>query len=159
LKVTPGETNDISAIETDIRTDTERFNIIDVAYDAWQCAQMAKNLENDDIPCIEYRPTVANFSPPLKEIDALIRDGRFHHDGNPVLAWAVSCVRVQEDFKGNIFPRKDRDDQQQKIDPLIAGLMAVGRWMAIDGENNSEPTLYIFGSDEGEVGPKSRTVQ
>jgi phage terminase large subunit-like protein len=77
----------------------------------------------------------------MKEIDALVRQRRLHHNGNPVLRWNISCVEVAEDFKGNIFPRKDKDNPQQKIDGLIALLMAMGRRMVLESEGSSEPTL------------------
>jgi phage terminase large subunit-like protein len=140
LRTTPGEVNDFDMIRQSIMDDSNRFSIEDVAYDPWQALQLASELDSASIPVIEYRPTVANFSAPMKEIDALVREGRLHHNGNPVLAWCVSCVRVQEDMKGNIFPRKDRNDPRQKIDGLIAALMALGRRMTIDA-TESRPEM------------------
>ncbi len=101
---------------------------------------MASNLENADVSVIEYRPLVQNFSPPMKEIEALALEKRLHHTGNPVLTWNVGCVMVQEDFKGNIFPRKDRNDPLVKIDGLIATLMALGRRMYLDATDR-EPSI------------------
>jgi phage terminase large subunit-like protein len=132
ISTTPGEVNDLDLIQRDIQADATRFVIADVAYDPWQALKLATDLAAQEIPVIEYRPTVANFSPAMKELDALVRQGRFHHDGNAVLSWNVACVEVQEDFKGNIYPRKDRDDPMQKIDGLVASLMALGRRMALD---------------------------
>jgi phage terminase large subunit-like protein len=140
LRTCPGEVNDFDLIQQSIMDDGNRFRITDVAYDPWQALQMATHLDQQSIPVIEYRPTVANFSAPMKEIDALVRDGRFHHNGDPVLAWNVSCVRVQEDMKGNIFPRKDRNDPRQKIDGLVAALMAMGRRMTLDA-TESKPDI------------------
>ena len=142
ITATPGEVIDFDRIEQDIYADAQHHAIIDVAYDPWQALKLASDLAAKDIPVIEYRPTVANFSPSMKEIDALVRQGRFHHDGNPVLRWNVACVEVAEDFKGNIFPRKDRDDPQQKIDGLVALLMAMGRRITIEATAaDAEPSL------------------
>jgi phage terminase large subunit-like protein len=138
---TPGEVIDFDVIEQDIINDASLHRILDVAYDPWQALKLAADLGAIDIPVIEYRPTVANFSPAMKEIDALVRQGRFHHNGNAVLSWNVTCVEIVEDFKGNIFPRKDRDDPQKKIDGLVALLMAMGRRMALESTPGTEPTL------------------
>jgi phage terminase large subunit-like protein len=141
ITATPGEVIDFDAIEQDLQTDATRHVLLDVAYDPWQALKLAADLTARDIPVIEYRPTVANFSPAMKEIDALVRQGRFHHNGNPVLRWNVGCVEVMEDFKGNIYPRKDRDDPLQKIDGLVALLMAMGRRISLEAEPESSPTL------------------
>jgi phage terminase large subunit-like protein len=144
ISTTPGEVTDFNAIESDVLNDAAHYRVTDVAYDPWQALQLASNLAAKDVSVIEYRPTVANFSPAMKEIDALVRQRRFHHDGNPVLAWNVACVEVLEDFKGNIYPRKDRDDPHQKIDGLVALLMAMGRRMALDAAPSSETPGLTF---------------
>ena len=77
----------------------------------------------DGAKMVEVRPTVENFSPQLKELLALIAEKRIHHDGDPVLAWAMSNLVGHTDAKDNIFPRKERPEN--KIDPVIALLMAM----------------------------------
>jgi phage terminase large subunit-like protein len=145
VEVSPGEVNDLTRIERSVLDDHARFQIIDVCYDPWQAAMMATNLDNAGVSVIEIRPTVANFSGPMKELEALIRLGRFHHDGSPALAWCVSCVIVQEDMKGNIYPRRDRKDPAQRIDLLIALLMAFSRRMALDAADEGDPSIMVVG--------------
>ena len=74
---------------------------------------------------VEMRPTVLNFSEPMKELEKLVLQGRFHHNGNPVLSWMVSNVVAHSDVKDNIYPRKEKPEN--KIDGVIALLMALGR--------------------------------
>jgi phage terminase large subunit-like protein len=76
---------------------------------------------------VEMRPIVLNFSEPMKELEALVLAGRFHHDGDPVLAWMVSNVVCHRDQKDNIYPRKER--VENKIDGVVALIMALGRWI------------------------------
>jgi phage terminase large subunit-like protein len=45
-----------------------------------------------------------------------------------VLAWAIANVVCHRDAKDNIYPRKD--DPLKKIDPAIALIMALARWLA-----------------------------
>jgi phage terminase large subunit-like protein len=83
---------------------------------------------------IEVRPNVGNFSPAMKELDALVREQRFHHPANEILSWNIDCVEAWEDQKANIFPRTDKTDGLAKIDGAIALLMALARFMALDAE-------------------------
>ena len=129
-----GDVVDFSQIEESITEDAETFVIGDVAYDPWQAAQMAQNLERHAVPVIEYRPTVANFSAPMKELEALAREGRLHTDGNPVLAWMVSNVVAHMDAKDNIFPRKERPEN--KIDGVVAAITALGRHMQAEEDED-----------------------
>jgi phage terminase large subunit-like protein len=76
---------------------------------------------------VEYRNTVLTMSEPMKQLDALIRSGRIRHNGDPVLAWAISNVTAKMDLKDNVYP--NRETPAQKIDPVVAGLFALGRAM------------------------------
>jgi phage terminase large subunit-like protein len=86
---------------------------------------MAGHLVNDGVPMVEVRPTVANFSEAMKELEALVLAGRFHHNGDPILTWMVSNVVCHRDAKDNIYPRKELPEN--KIDGVIALLMALNR--------------------------------
>jgi phage terminase large subunit-like protein len=66
----------------------------------------------------------------MKELEAAVLSGRFHHDANPVLTWAISNVMVREDANENIFPRKETTGAGlQKIDPASALFNAMNRAM------------------------------
>jgi len=75
----------------------------------------------------------------MKELEALVLSGRFHHNGCPVMTWMVSNVVCHTDAKDNIYPRKEQP--QNKIDGVVALIMALGR--AITGER--EPTEITQG--------------
>jgi len=72
----------------------------------------------------------------MKHLDALISEGKFHYNGDPVLAWMFSNVVAHFDIKDNVFPRKERDEN--KIDGIVALLMcAWERAMVADSEPGS----------------------
>ncbi len=77
---------------------------------------------------VEYRPTKANMNECMREFEAALKSGRFHHDGNPVLTWCASNVMAKVDAQENVYPVKG-NDELKKIDGMIAVLMAVGRAM------------------------------
>lgn len=131
LTTTPGDVLDFQAIEDDVLALSSAHQVNEIAYDPWQAAQLAQRMQANGATTVEYRNTVANFSAPMKELDALARSGRLHHTGDPVLTWMVSNVVCHTDAKENIYPRKERPEN--KIDGVIATITALGRAMA--GEN------------------------
>lgn len=142
LVLTPGQVTDFAYIEDEIRDVAKQARVIDAAFDPWQAAQIMQRLQSEGLPVVEYRQTVQNMSAPMKELEALLLAGRLHHDGDPVLTWAVSNVVCHVDAKGNIYPRKEQP--QNKIDPVVAVIMALGRASV---ERKSEPSYWL--AEEG----------
>lgn len=135
LIATPGDITDIDRIEQDIRDDASLWGFREVAYDPFQATQLSNRLGAAGFEMVEVRPTVLNFSEPMKELEALVLDGRFHHDGDPVLAWMVSNVVCHMDAKDNIYPRKERPEN--KIDGVVALIMALARYVSEEDEGTS----------------------
>lgn len=127
LVVTPGDVIDFSYIEEDLLEDTKKFNVRDVPFDPWQATQLAQRMEAQGVPMVEFPATVRNFSEPTKEFESLVRQGLLFHNNNPMFNWMVSNLVVKEDRKGNIFPRKEREEN--KIDGPVAAIMALARWL------------------------------
>ncbi|MBF4302284.1 terminase TerL endonuclease subunit, partial [Vibrio anguillarum] len=78
-----------------------------------------------------------NMSDPMKEIEAAIASGRFHHDGNPIMTWCMSNV-IGKFLPGNddvVRPIKQGNDN--KIDGAVTLIMGVGRVM-VPLENTDE---------------------
>ena len=122
---TEGSITNFDQIEEDIIADLGKFQIRELAFDPFQAVQIVTHLMAEGVEMVEMRPTVLNFSEPMKELAALVLDGRFHHDGNPVLTWMISNVVCHLDRKDNIYPNKDRPEN--KIDGVVAAIMALGR--------------------------------
>lgn len=133
IEVTPGTTIDFDEIETELKKWPSRFDIVGVAYDPFQATQMSTHMIGDGFPMIEVRATVLNFSDPMKEFDAAVRSGRFHHAGNPAMEWMVSNVVCHYDKKDNIYPNKERPEN--KIDGPVSVIMALNRARLDSGES------------------------
>jgi phage terminase large subunit-like protein len=127
LCLTPGDVIDFGQIEIDLLDFARRFQVREIAYDPLQATQLATRLQQQGASVVEFRQTLANFSEPTKELDALMRSGRIAHDGDPVLAWMIGNVVGHYDAKENVYPRKERPEN--KIDGAIALIMAIGRNM------------------------------
>ncbi|GAC1405513.1 MAG: terminase large subunit [Burkholderiaceae bacterium] len=125
LTVTPGNVIDFGWIEADLIDAVSRFAIQAVAFDPFQATQLSTRMIAEGLPMIEVRPTVLNFSEPMKTLEALVLQRKLIHDGDPVLTWMVSNVVAHLDAKDNIYPRKERPEN--KIDGIVALIMALAR--------------------------------
>ena len=63
-------------------------------------------------------------------------DKQIAHGGNPFLEWMVSNVMVVQDRDGKIRP--DKYNSTNKIDGVVATLIAIGSWLYPENETISE---------------------
>lgn len=133
LLATPGNVTDFGLIEAELLDAASRFEIKAVAFDPFQATQFSTRMLAEGLPMIEVRPTVLNFSEPMKQLEALVLQGKWAFDGDPVLTWMVSNVVCHRDAKDNIYPRKERPEN--KIDGVIAVLMALNRLLLDNGDS------------------------
>jgi len=138
LTQTPGETTDFSLIEEAILECCASFEVQAVTYDPWSATQLAQRMMERNVPMVEYPMTVSTMSEPTKAVDVCMRECRFRHDGNPVLAWCLSNVAGHRDAKDNIFPRKELPEH--KIDAAIALIMALGQQIVRSADKTQ--TIY-----------------
>lgn len=127
LTITDGEIIDFRRIMDDILDISSVCEVAEVAYDPHQATMLVTALMNEGVPVVEMRPTVLNFSEPMKIVEGLIRARKLRHNDDPVMTWMVSNVVATTDAKDNVYPRKERDEN--KIDGVVALLMAMGRAM------------------------------
>lgn len=136
---TPGNMIDLRLIQDDVLSLGEQHGINEIAIDAWGSREIAPNLQSEGHVVIDVPMTTRNMSEPMKQIVALMEDGRFHHDGNPATVWMFSNVECYEDRNGNIFPRKA--SAEKKIDAAVATILAIGR--AMQGVNENVVPMII----------------
>ena len=141
LTTTPGNVTDYDVIERDIEEDCATYQVREVPFDPWQATQLASHMLEKGAPMVELRQTVQNMSEAMKEFEALVLDGRFHHNGDPVLTWMVGNVVARLDAKDNIYPRKDAEEK--KIDGPVAIIMGLARAIVNEGDF-SDPGQMVF---------------
>ena len=130
LTVTEGEIIDFDEIKQDILDLIGELEIVELGYDPFQATKLVTELMDEGVPVAEMRPTVLNFSEPMKELDALIRSKQIKHDGDPVFTWMLGNVQAKKDKKDNVYPTKAVDDA--KIDGPVGLLMALNLAMQSD---------------------------
>ncbi|MBB6191188.1 phage terminase large subunit-like protein [Sphingobium wenxiniae] len=134
LEVTPGNIVDYDEIEALIVEISEILQVEAVPYDPFQATQLSTRLAKAGVPVVEYRPTVLNFSEPMKELDALTRSRRIIHGGDPVMEWEISNVVGAPDKKDNVYPNKPEGQPHLKIDNPVALMSAIGVHMGEEKE-------------------------
>jgi len=153
LDVTAGNIVDYDEIELAIEDACERFQVEQVPYDPFQATQLSTRLAKTGVPVIEFRPTVLNFSEPMKELDALIRSQRIVHGGCPVMEWQISNVVGAPDKKDNVYPNKPEGQAHLKIDNPVALMSAIGVTMSHEEELPpsspwDDPEFSLTGSED-----------
>jgi len=132
-----GAVVDQREILEDIKEDLARFDVREVSFDPWRSRQMAVELTELGVNCIEFRGSPSNMNEPMREMDALIAAGNLHHDGNIAFKWMLSNV-VNGTRMGDMHrPAKER--AENKIDGPVARMLALGRWML---DEDAGPSIY-----------------
>jgi phage terminase large subunit-like protein len=80
--------------------------------------------------------THAGLGPAWREFEKLILDRKLRHGGHPILRWMAGNVETETDAQGNQKPSKRHSTE--RIDGIVALLMALSRWMA----NGEEPAVW-----------------
>lgn len=104
-----------------------QFNIREVVMDKWNADQFANQLMDDNFEVMYWGMGMATMTAPTKRLNSLILSKDIQHDGNEVLRWMAKNVAIEQDAEGNIKPSKRKS--KEKIDGIVAIIMALGRWM------------------------------
>lgn len=126
LKATPGNVVDYNFIRKDIQELGKRFDIQEIAYDPFNATQLCGDLQNEDgFQMVVVRQGMLELGPATKSFEIKVKHEEIKHGGNPLLRWAISNVTTIQDASGNYRPDKERS--LEKIDPIVALIMASGR--------------------------------
>lgn len=133
LQLTDGNVCDYNWIKADLAQLMDRLPVQEIAFDRWNSSQLVNDLMEEGAPMVAFGQGFASMNAPMKELERRYLAGEIEHPNDPVLNWAMSNVVVRNDPAGNIKPAKDRSSE--KIDPVVALIMAVGRAMVAEGES------------------------
>ncbi|HDR0619594.1 TPA: terminase large subunit [Pasteurella multocida] len=132
LRITEGDCIDYDKIRDDILKDAERFNIKMIGFDVWNATHLRTQLQSAGLDVEPFPQTYQRFSPVAKSAEVLINRQVIEHNGDPILAWALSNVVMETDANANIKPNKKK--AANKIDPAIAFLISFGTYQLEYGD-------------------------
>jgi len=138
ITFTPGSATDYAFIQQRIEELAAHFSVSEIGFDPWQSQFLMQRLMGRGFPVMEFPHQVRTFSDPMKEIEALVLDGRLWHN-NPALDWMVSNTVVKVDQKDNLYCGKERPEN--KIDGVVALIMAMGLYLRTRDEGGFDEWL------------------
>lgn len=140
IRATTGNVTDYAFIKRDVLADKAKFDLREVAIDRWNATHLTNELQDEGVLMVLFGQGFASMSAPMKELERLYTSAQLEHGANPVLRWMFSNVVSKTDPAGNIKP--DRAASTEKIDGIVALIMALGRAMA--HPNQGAPTEVLF---------------
>lgn len=98
-----------------------------VAFDNWGSTHILKQLENYGLTCRGYPQGYSGMNQPCRTFETLLEQKNVFHGGHPVLTWMNTNCTVSQDHNNHIRP--DKKNSTDKIDGIVAMMMAMGAWM------------------------------
>lgn len=141
INVNDGEETDQRRVQEYVEQLSELIKPKMIGFDRYQAVMMMQNLQEKRIRNVyTCSQQLQAMSAPMKEMEAAILSGRLKHNGDPVLTWMMSNVIAKMDSYDNIKPNRDKNAPQQKIDGVVATIMAIGMSMT----QKPKPKLKMF---------------
>lgn len=139
LILTPGKETDFDFIEDFILKLGEKYQIQKIAYDPWNCHQMAQRLVKAGAgDLVKFHQRVTEFNEPVLTLERWISRGILNHQGDPVLAWMFKNVVLRKNHSGLVM--FDRERSQEKIDGMVSLAMCVG--LLLDSKFDQEDPAF-----------------
>lgn len=114
---------------------------IDYGYDSYNATSWAISATDAGLPLSAFSQTLGNFNKPTKFFEMLVRSGKCVIDNNPAIDWCLGNVELMWDHQENCKPTKANGDRNNKIDPIISMLEALGCYLA---SNRFQPEAWII---------------
>ncbi|HDX2982832.1 TPA: terminase large subunit, partial [Escherichia coli] len=145
LTVTDGAEVDYRYILEEAKAANKISPVSESPIDPFGATGLSHDLADEDLNPITIIQNYTNMSDPMKELEAAIESGRFHHDGNPIMTWCIGNV-VGKTIPGNDDVVKPVKEQaENKIDGAVALIMAVGRAMLYEKEDTLSDHIESYG--------------
>ena len=123
LVLTPGDATDYEFVRKEVLRLVGENKVQAIGYDPYNASGLAQQLENDGLTLKRVPQSFYYMAEPTKRWEAMVTNRRLRHDGNPILTWAMSNCVVELDANSNPRPSKRRSTE--KIDPVVAGIVAL----------------------------------
>lgn len=137
IATTPGNVIDYAYIRAQINALAQQYQLAEIAFDRWGAELLRQQLEEDGHTMAQMGQGFASMSAPTKELLRLVLSRGIVHGGHAVLRWMADNATARTDPAGNI--KLDKGKSRQKIDGMVAAVMALDRATRNEG---SGPSAY-----------------
>ena len=135
---TPGARIDYDIMLDDIREQNEVNTLVEIGFDQWNSNSTVTACQREGIEMVRMGQNYGTLSAPTKMLVELTLDSTLDHGNNQAFTFAASNLSVDVDSNDNFKPNKKTS--AGKIDPMVASIMAIGRYMA----NPEEDTGSVY---------------
>jgi phage terminase large subunit-like protein len=133
LHATPGNVVDYDFVKSRIETLAQIYKMKMLSTDPWNSHMLTQQLQKKEIEVVITPQDIKHMSPPMKEIERLLKIGDMTHEKNPLARWCFGNVVIATDGNENIKPMKNRS--RDRIDVTVALINAME--VAMRFENNA----------------------
>jgi phage terminase large subunit-like protein len=119
-------------IEPTLREWASTYNVVQIAYDAYQLHDLMTRLRNDGVAWTRSFSQNAERSIADKQLFDLIRDARIHHTGDPTLAEHIYSCAAKVPTGDNSRLRLIKKAAKSKIDAAVALSMAASECLRLN---------------------------
>ena len=122
-------------ITTDIIDEISKdYDIKAFAFDRYLAFNgVIQDLTDSGLDGFEFGQGYKSMSDPTKELERLVLSGKIGHGNNPILRWNCSNIEISMNEAGDI--KMDKKKSREKIDGMVALVMALGCWKALNGDD------------------------
>lgn len=126
IELTPGRALDKARVARRLGDLFNTYRPRLIGFDRWGMAELERLLEDEgiDLPLKEFGQGFKDMSPATKAFESKVLNGDLKQNGNPLLDWSLSNVRLERDAADGVKPSKRRS--HERIDPIVASIIAVG---------------------------------
>lgn len=111
--------------------------VLESPIDPHGATNLSHQLDDEGLEPVTVVQNYTNLSDPMKELEAAIKAGRFHHDGNSIMTWCIGNV-VGKYLPGNDdVVRPIKEASEYKIDGAVALITAISRALVPEVEPDS----------------------
>lgn len=122
----------------------ETVKISSCPIDPYGATSISHLLMDEGLEPITIPQNFTNMSDPMREIEAALAAGRFHHDGNPIMNWCISNIVGRHPPGSDDIVRPVKEGSENKIDGAVGLMMGVGRALL------NEPKDFLSNLDPDE---------
>jgi phage terminase large subunit-like protein len=135
IHATAGDVVDYDYVKARLGAVNQLYEVAAWGNDPWGAEKLRQDLDREyDIELIKIRQNIETMSPPMKEIERLLRLGMMEQVHNPVTRWAFGNMSIVVD--GNENYKAKKTSRVSRIDPIVAIINAMYLTMKLEEEEN-----------------------
>lgn len=135
VTLTKGDVIDYEEIEDHIKRLRDTREVKECATDRHNAQATANKLQADGLEMIAFGQWYSSMHPAVSDFEAMALSGRLRIRFNPVFRWAFENVTITRNSDN--LTKIDKKKSPDKVDPVVAAVMALARTRFAEGEGKS----------------------